>query len=130
MLKIIRQTNYQSCVIQLSEEKPIDIETLEGNNSIFRTLRLGGLDKAGREIFRAKGLKDESSWEREIASYYGNPKYLEIVATSIKKSFGGKVSCISRLEQIFIPAQLKSILANQFERLSQLEQRAIAVFAS
>jgi NB-ARC domain len=99
----IRQTNHQSCLIQLSGDKPSDIDTLEEGNSTFRTLRLGGLDKAGREIFRAKALKDEDSWEKAIASYYGNPKYLEIVATSIKKSFEGKVSCISGLEQIFLP---------------------------
>jgi hypothetical protein len=75
-------------------------------------------------------LVDEDSWEEVIESYGGNPKYLEIVATSIKKSFGGKVSCVCRLEQIFMTTQLKAILTRQIDRLSSLEREVITAFAS
>jgi hypothetical protein len=54
----------------------------------------------------------------------------EIVATSIKKSFGGKVSCVCRLERIFMTTQLKVILTRQIDRLSSLEREVITAFAS
>jgi NB-ARC domain len=125
----IRETNHQSCLVQISCEKPSDVEILEEDNCSVRTLRLDGISTAGREIFRTKGLVDEDRWKEAISSYGGNPQYLEIVATSVKKSFGGKVDCICGLDQIFVNAQLRVILTRQFERLSKLEKEVIVAFA-
>jgi hypothetical protein len=130
LFRRIREMIHQSCLVQLSGEKPSEIETLPEDNITVRALRLGGLGEAGREIFRAKGLRDEGSWAEAIESYRGNPKYLEIVATSIKKSFGGKVGYICRLDRLFLPARLKAILTHQFDRLSLIERDIIRAFAS
>jgi NB-ARC domain len=130
LFRRIRETNHQSCLLRLSDDKPIDIESIEGNDRTIQTLLLGGSAEVGREIFRAKGLVDEDRWEEAIESYGGNPKYLEIVATSIKKSFGGKVSCVCRLERIFMSTQLKVILTRQIDRLSPLEREVMTAFAS
>jgi hypothetical protein len=130
LFRRIRETNHQSCLLQISDEKPIDIESIEGTEGRIQTLLLAGSGEVGKEIFRAKSLVDEDSWEEAIESYASNPKYLEIVATSIKKSFGSKVSCVCRLERIFMTAQLKAILTRQIERLSPLEREVITAFAS
>jgi hypothetical protein len=130
LFRRMRETNHQSCLVRISDEKPIDVESVEGNDRTIQTLLLGGSAEVGREIFRAKGLVDEDSWKEVIESYAGNPKYLEIVATSIKKSFGGKVSCICRLDRIFVTAQLKAILTRQIDRLSPLEREVMTAFAS
>jgi hypothetical protein len=109
-------------------------EAIAGANAplppTIRTLQLGGLGEAGKEIFRAKGLVDEDKWREVIECYGGNPKYLEIVARSISSSFGGKVSYICSSEEIFVPAQLKSMLTAQFDRLSPLEQSTISAFSN
>jgi DNA polymerase III delta prime subunit len=126
----ITETKHQSCLVQLSDEKPIDIESVEGTDRTIQTLLLAGSGEVGKEIFRAKSLVDEDSWEEVIESYGANPQYLEIFATSIKKSFGGKVSCICKLDRIFMTTQLKRILTRQIDRLSPLEREVITAVAN
>jgi hypothetical protein len=129
LFKRIRETIHQSCLVQISGEKPIDIDISEEDDCLVRTLRLGGIGTSGKNILTAKGLVNEDSWEEMISLYAGNPKYLEVVAASIKKSLGGRVDCICGLDQIFVNDQLKVILTRQFDRLSKLEKEVMIAFA-
>jgi hypothetical protein len=109
-------------VILTSSEKPREIALLEGNALPVRALQLGALapDEAC-ELFRAKGLQEEKSWDELAAVYRGNPLTLKIAATTIHELFGGKVSEFLK-QSTLVFGDIRELLQRQFDRLSELEK--------
>jgi hypothetical protein len=130
LFRRIWETNHQSCVLLLSQEEPSELAVMLGNNSSIHSLPLGGLGEGGREIFRAKGLSDEDQWDDTIDYLGGNPAYLESVSIAINKLFGGKVAEFCKYEELFLTEDIKSMLSQQFIRLSVSEQVVIKFLAS
>jgi DNA-binding MarR family transcriptional regulator len=126
----IWDTNHQSCVLLLSREEPSELAVSLGNNSSIHSLPLCGIGEGGREIFRAKGLGDEDRWDDAIDYLGGNPAYLESVSIAINKLFGGKVTKFCKYEELFLTEDIKSLLSQQFSRLSASEQVVIKFLAS
>ncbi|MEM9244912.1 MAG: hypothetical protein AAGA67_04100, partial [Cyanobacteria bacterium P01_F01_bin.153] len=75
----------------------------------------------GGEIFRAKRLSEEKLWPELIESYRGNPLTLKIVSNTILELFSGKVSEFLK-ESTLVFGDIKELLRQQFERLSDLEK--------
>ena len=119
-LRRIVETAHQSCLLLTSLEKPREIAALEGKTLPVRSLQLTGLKEAAQEIFREKNLSEPSKWAELIQLYRGNPLALKIVATTIQELFGGKVGEFLRQNTIVF-GDLRDILDEQFERLSELE---------
>jgi NB-ARC domain len=130
LFRRIWETNHQSCVLLLSREEPSEFAVMLGNNSSIHSLPLGGLGEGGREIFRAKGLSDEDRWDNAIDHLGGNPAYLESISIAINKLFGGKVAEFCKYEELYLTEDIKSLLNQQFSRLSVSEQAVIKFLAS
>jgi hypothetical protein len=123
-MRRLGETPHQSCLLLTSLEKPREISALEGKTSPVRSLQLAGLQAEGKEIFKEKSLSEVGKWEELIQLYRGNPLALKIVATTIKELFGGNVSEFIKQNTIVF-GDIRDILDEQFERLSDLEQQIL-----
>jgi NACHT domain len=130
LLKRIKESNHQSCVLLLSWDKPREIDILEGKSKLVQTLQLNSLGESAREILKDRGLSEESKWTELINHYQGNPLWLKIVATMVKDLFGGRVGELAKYETLLLPDDLRSILNSQFNRLSELEIQVMLAIAN
>ena len=130
LLKRIKESNHQSCLLLLSWDKPREIDLLEGKSKLVQTLQLNSLGEFAREILKDKGLTEESKWTDLINHYQGNPLWLKIVATMVKDLFGGRVGELAKYETLLLPDDLRSILNSQFDRLSELEKQVMLAISN
>jgi hypothetical protein len=130
LFRRIWETNHQSCTLILSREEPSELAVMLDNNSSIHSLPLGGIGEGGREIFRVKGLSDEDRWDDAIEYLGGNPAYLESCRSQVEKLFSGKVGKFCRYEELFLTEDIRSLLTDQFDRLSVAEREVIRYLAS
>jgi WD40 repeat protein len=122
LIRTVSESNHQSCVILTSREKPAEVAAYEGEELRVRSLSLGGSTEAARAILQAKGLIGDEEQREVLCDRYGNsPLALKIVATSIQDLFEGVIANFLK-EDTFIFNGVRRLLAQQFERLSALEQ--------
>ena len=115
-------TRHDSCLILTTREKPKEIAALEGDELPVRCLKLDGLKEGIREILKLKGLEATESELKELSDRFGgNPLALKVVATTIKDLFAGDVTLFLQQEKAVF-GDIKDILEQQFDRLSQLER--------
>jgi hypothetical protein len=123
-LRRLGETPHQSCLLLTSLEKPREIAALEGKTSPVRCLQLTGLQAEAQEIFKEKSLSEAGRWDELIQLYRGNPLALKIVTTTIRELFGGNVAEFLKQNTIVF-GDIRDILDEQFERLSDLEQQIL-----
>jgi WD40 repeat protein len=126
LIKRIGEGQHQSCLILTSREKPREIAQAEGNASPVRSLYLTGLEQTeGQEVLRDRNLHgSEEDWVALVELYSGNPLALKLVAGLIREVFSGDIARFLLQGQSDI-GDLKEVLAQQFQRLSALEQTII-----
>ncbi|MEH1920177.1 NB-ARC domain-containing protein [Nostoc sp.] len=126
LLRRVGEATHQSCLVLTSREKPKEVALLEGQALPVRSLLLSGLKVAeGQEILKLKGLSAaEDEWKVIIERYAGNPLALKIVATTIKDIFDGNMTDFLQQETAVF-GEIRDILEQQFERLSDLEKDII-----
>ena len=130
LFKLIKEFPHQSCLLLNSWEPSIEIAALKDENPYIRSLQLDGLGLAAREILREKGLSEEDKWEEIIKTYQGNPLWLKILANIIQELFSGRVSDFVKYDNLVLNEDLKAILHQHFNRLSELEKKVIFRLAS
>ena len=123
LFRRLKETNHQSCLLLLSRE---EASNLSGVN---HSLQLCGLGKAGKEIFRAKGLTDEDKWDEAIEYISGNPAYLMAVSIAVNQLFGGRVGEFCKCPELFLTEEVRSSFNWQFDRLSEPEKEVIKAVA-
>ncbi|MBD2067800.1 pentapeptide repeat-containing protein [Leptolyngbya sp. FACHB-671] len=133
-LRTLGETPHQSCCLLTSREKPREIALMEGEQSVVRSLLLGGLTPDdGRAIFRQKGTftGSDAEWQTLINHYGGNPLALKLVAAATQDVFNGSVAeVLTYLEQgVFVFEDIRDLLDCQFNRLSVEEQKILYWFA-
>ncbi|MBE9129046.1 MULTISPECIES: NB-ARC domain-containing protein [unclassified Coleofasciculus] len=127
--KQIEKLSHQSCFLLIGWEQPRELNQVKTQNTPIRTLQLTGLDiAAGREILRDYGLAEIDNWEALIHSYQGNPLWLKSVATLIQE-LGGGVTELLPDDTLLLPEDLKDILQQQCDRLSEIEKQVISLLA-
>ncbi len=123
LLKRVGESQHQSCLLLISQEKPREIAVREGQAQPIRSFVLNGLHEVeAREILKAKGLAGEERWETLINLYRGNPLALNIISTIIQELFNSNVLDFLRQNTLVITG-LSDILEQQFKRLSRLEKQ-------
>jgi len=122
-LTMITETEHQSSLILISQEKCQEMISLDEELYPVKCLDLEGLDSI--EILKNYGLQDQDSWSTLNQLYEGNPVYLKDIASLIKKIFSGKVSEFLQENSLIITEGIKSRLNQIFERLSLIEQQII-----
>ena len=129
LFKQIEKLSHQSCFLLIGWEQPREVTQVKSQNTAIRTLQLKGLDiAAGREILRDYGLAESDNSETLIHRYQGNPLWLKSVATLIQ-DLGGGVNQLLPSDTILLPSDLKDVLQQQFDRLSELEKQVISLLA-
>jgi WD40 repeat protein/SpoVK/Ycf46/Vps4 family AAA+-type ATPase len=118
---------HSSCLLLTSREIPRTLIPLDGETSSVRIMMLEGLDiEEVREICADKGCSSSSAsdWYHLKQHYSGNPLALKIAATIIRDIFDGSVPTF--LEQgVILFEGISTLLAQQFDRLSELEQQVM-----
>ncbi|CBN55439.1 WD-repeat protein (modular protein) [Kamptonema sp. PCC 6506] len=128
-LKQIEKLSHQSCFLLIGWEQPREIPQVKSQTTSIRTLQLTGLDiAAGREILRDYGLGEIDSYSELIQRYEGNPLWLKSVATLIQE-LGGYMTELLPDDAILLPEDLKDILQEQCDRLSELEKQVLYLLA-
>ena len=129
LFKQIEKLSHQSCLMLIGWEQPREVTQAKSQNTSIRTLQLKGLDiAAGREILRDYGLEESDNSEALIHRYQGNPLWLKSVANLIQ-DLGGGVTELLPNDTILLPEDLKDVLQQQFDRLSELEKQVISLLA-
>ena len=126
LLHRVAESNHQSCLLLTSREKPRDLLPQDGNLCPVRSLRLAGLETfACKLILGERGvIGSEQEWERLIEWYGGNPLALKIVAQTIVELFGSEIApFLEQGEKVF--GGVRELLADQFDRLSAVEQSTL-----
>lgn len=127
--KQIEKLSHQSCFLLIGWEQPREVPQVKSQNTPIRTLQLTGLDiAAGREILRNNGLAEIDNWEALIHRYQGNPLWLKSVATLIQE-LGGCVTELLPEDTILLPEDLKDVLQQQCDRLSEIEKQVMSLLA-
>jgi hypothetical protein len=119
--KLIAEVCHQSCLILNSWEKPREIARLSKEYRPVRSLVLGSLGVAAKEILNSQKLSDEETWETLIDIYQGNPLWLELTATLIRELFGGRVAEFLQCEMPILDESLQFQLSQPFGRLTAPE---------
>ncbi|WP_293146087.1 MULTISPECIES: ATP-binding protein [unclassified Microcoleus] len=119
--KLIAEVSHQSCLILNSWEKPREIALLSKEDRPVRSLVLGSLGEAAKEILKSQKLADEETWSTLIDIYQGNPLWLELTATLIRELFGGRVSEFLQCEMPILDEGLQFQLSQPFGRLTAAE---------
>src|SRR5579883_3008027 len=129
LFKKLGETLHQSCLLLTSREKPKDAAALEGKNLPVKVLQLDGLTPTeARLILKDKGLTgSETELKELIDRYSGNPLALKIVATTIYNLFHNNIAeFLNQIEQeTAVYGDIRALLDQQFERLSNLEKRVM-----
>ncbi|NEN89523.1 MAG: AAA family ATPase [Okeania sp. SIO3H1] len=128
--QLFATVSHQSCLLLISREKIPEITKLETENYPVRTLILGSLGAAANEICQKRQLVDRESWEKLINNYQGNPRWLDIIATTIQELFSGQVAEFMEYETLILPEALQAELEQQFEHLSPMEIRVMEQIAN
>ena len=129
LFKQIEKLSHQSCLMLIGWEQPREVTQFKSQNTSIRTLQLKGLGiAAGREILRDYGLEASDNSEALIHRYQGNPLWLKSVATLILELGGGANQLLPN-DTILLPEDLKDVLQQQFDRLSELEKQVISLLA-
>jgi len=126
--KQIEKLSHQSCFLLIGWEQPREISQIESQNNPIRTLQINGLDiAAAGEILRDYGLA-EIDYSILIHRYQGNPLWLKSVATLIQES-GVNVTDLLQNDIILLPEDVKDILRQQWDRLSDREKQILSILA-
>jgi hypothetical protein len=126
--KQIEKLSHQSCFLLIGWEQPREISQIESQNNPIRTLQINGLDiAAAGEILRDYGLT-EIDYSILIHRYQGNPLWLKSVATLIQE-LGVNVTDLLQNDIILLPEDVKDILRQQCDRLSDREKQILSILA-
>jgi NB-ARC domain len=124
----ISESNHQSCLVLIGREQPREFVLLDRS---IRTLTLDDIDPAAQQqILKDRGIVNADQWVKEIAYYGGNPLYLNVVATTIRDLFDGKIDDFCQDRRLFLTNDLKLILQRQYDRLSKVEQQVLQEITS
>ena len=126
--KQIEKLSHQSCFLLIGWEQPREISQIESQNNPIHTLQINGLDiAAAGEILRDYGLA-EIDYSILIHRYQGNPLWLKSVATLIQE-LGVNVTDLLQNDIILLPEDVKDILRQQWDRLSDREKQILSILA-
>ena len=126
--KQIEKLSHQSCFLLIGWEQPREISQIESQNNPIHTLQINGLDiVAAGEILRDYGLA-EIDYSILIHRYQGNPLWLKSVATLIQE-LGVNVTDLLQNDIILLPEDVKDILRQQCDRLSDTEKQILSILA-
>ncbi|MGD1701242.1 NB-ARC domain-containing protein [Dapis sp. BLCC M229] len=126
LFQAIAQTEHQSCLILISQEKAQEMTALDRELYPIKSLELEGLDNsAGLEIIQEYKLQDREYWLNLNNMYLGNPLYLQYISTLIKDIFQDLVSQFIAEGNLIITEEMKLIFDTLYQRMSDVEKQIV-----
>lgn len=124
LLQRVGSERHQSSLILIGREQPKEISINQGEDQPIRYYKVSGLQRPEAfELMRARGFTgSESGLEAVVQQYRGNPSALRIVAGTIQELFNGNVSEFLKQTALTLGDVLRTLLYQQFERLTKLEK--------
>ena len=130
LIKCILEGQHESCFVIISRERPIDIKNLVASDLPVRLFDLEGLQpEACSEIFKAKGLSEESFWRSLAENYRGYPLYIKLISEYIKKKYNGSVGSFLKKANSLLTKDIKIILRRLFDTLPCVEKNILCEIA-
>jgi hypothetical protein len=130
LLRRVGESRHQSCVVMTSREKPVGNVFRRGNALPVQALQLTGLNGQEGQIFlQGLGLLGTEDLFCQLLDFYaGNPLILKAIAGTVIELFDNSI--VKFLEQdALIYGEVRSIIDQQINRLSELEKLVIAGLA-
>jgi len=128
--KQVAKLSHQSCFVLIGWEQPIKFAPVKSKKTSLPILQLTGLDiPSVREILRDYGLAKVENWEKLIHPYQGNPLWLKSVASQIQELEENLIELLPD-HTILLPEDLKDILQETSDRLSQPEKQTLSLLAT
>jgi NB-ARC domain len=154
LLRRIGESRHQSCLLLTSREKPAGVTLLDDKTLPVRLLHVPGLKfKDSQALLNSLGLSESASLsipnpeaeelqtqglnpsqnqihiEKLWRYYSGTPLSLKVAAKTILDLFSGNVEMFLA-QKSFIYGQIRSLLEQQFQRLSATESQVLRQLAS
>jgi hypothetical protein len=130
LFRIAGELSHKSCLLLLSWEPPREIVAQQSENGPVRSFQLKGLEAApARQLLSNQGLLEEEHWQQLIDRYRSNPLWLKLVAGMIQDLFAGSVAEFLKYDTLYLGEELKDSLAEQFNRLSDVEKQLMSALA-
>jgi NB-ARC domain len=128
LFRRVSASNHQSCLVLIGREQPREFALFARS---IRTLPLDGLDSdAQQQILQDRDIVNSDRWVESMAYYGGNPLWLNVIATTIKDLFGGRIDLFCQDHRLFLTNDLKLISQSQCDRLAEIERQVIQTIAS
>jgi hypothetical protein len=128
LFRRISESNHQSCMVLVGWEQPREFAMLDRS---IRTLPLDGLtSEAQQQILTDRDIINSDRWVESMAYYGGNPLWLNVIATTIKDLFAGRIDLFCQDHRLFLTNDLKLISQSQCDRLAEVERQVIQTIAS
>jgi hypothetical protein len=129
LLSELGQHPHQSTVLVTSRERSGDATQLGAKACSYEVPALAALDAF--QLLNHKGLKfftpEQGKWLVEI--YRGNPLALQLVAACIRDHFNSNIAEFLHQNTVFFDESMRSILVQQTQNLSALEQQTLIALA-
>lgn len=124
LLHQLGRSSHQSCLLLTSREAPKELTPLAGSTAPVRQLALTGLAQTdSRHLLQDRHLVgDQTAWEMLTQLYAGNPLALRQVSATIQDFFGGDITTFLKEITATVFGDIRYLLDQQFERLSDLER--------
>ena len=120
---MLTEVKHQSHVIVIGQEKCSEMECLDDELCLIRSLELSGLYDIN--ILQNRGLKNEDHWLQLIDLYAGNFIDLKSVSILINKNYDGQVADFLSENTLHITNQMQSRFQQIFKHLSSQEQEIV-----
>lgn len=128
LFRQIAQSNHQSCLLLIANEKPKDLAIWEGSSTEVRSWQLRGSTAVCQQILTDKQIPESNSRNDLIEAYRGHPLAIKIVATIINELFEGNVAEFLQQNTLFL-GDLEFVLYQQYQRLTDNERTIIHAIA-
>ncbi|MDB9473357.1 ATP-binding protein [Dolichospermum circinale] len=120
---MLTEVKHQSHVIVISQEQCSEIECLDNELCLIKSLEVSGLYDV--HILQNRGLKNEDNWLKLIDLYAGNFIDLKSVSILINKNYDGQVADFLSENTLHITNQMQSRFQQIFKHLSSQEQEIV-----
>lgn len=131
LFRAIAEHPHASCVILTSQEKPRDFKRLEGR--FVQSMQIEGLTRSeSQQLLQTQKVFSRSQAMCDVGDFYGgNPLLLKWIAARVCHYFDGNLSDYlgDQLYEPLLFQDLQDLLHQQFDRLSDLEQKVIVQLA-
>lgn len=121
LLQWVVTGDHQSCLVVISQQRPMAFTRWEEQIPAVRSLQLQGLsDSAGRQLLSVYGLRDSAA-HTLVRRYAGCPLALIAAAETTQELFAGNIDHFLQAK-IWVSADLHSRLYQKFDTLTATEQ--------